>query len=107
MTSFLTRAAAVALLALGGACARTETTLTFEWINITCGIIEADGSRAEQSCTGPSFSALAPPGQSVVVSASLSYAYSDDGLPLEHPGSSKQTPLAMDARWVTRRPSSS
>ena len=86
MTSFLARAAAVALLALAGACARAETTLTFEWTNIHCGIIAADGSRAEQSCTGPSFSALAQPGQSVFVSASLSYTYSDDGLPLEHPG---------------------
>ena len=85
MTSFLARAAAVALLALAGACARAETTLTYEWTNISCGIVAADGSRTEQPCASTSFAAMVEPGQSVFVSASLSYTYSDDGLPLANP----------------------
>ena len=71
---------------MAGVGARGETTLTFEWTNITCGIIAADGSRSAQSCTGPSFSALVEPGQAVFVSATLSYTYSDDGLPLDQLG---------------------
>jgi PEP-CTERM motif len=66
--------------------ASAMTTFTYTWTNITCGIIAADGSRAEESCSGPSFAAMVEPGQSVFVSASLSYTYSDDGLPLEQPG---------------------
>ncbi len=86
MSSFLARAAALSLLALAGVCARGETTLTFEWTNITCGIIAADGSRTVQPCASTSFAAMVEPGQAVFVSASLSYTYSDDGLPLEHLG---------------------
>ena len=85
MTSFLARAAAVVLLALAGVCACAETTLTYEWTNITCGIVAADGSRTEQPCASTSFAAMVEPGQSVFVSASLSYTYSDDGLPLQQP----------------------
>lgn len=79
----LTLLAALWLFAHG---ASAMTTFTYTWTNITCGIIAADGSRTAQSCSGPSFAAMVEPGESVFVSASLSYTYSDDGLPLEQPG---------------------
>jgi PEP-CTERM motif len=85
MTHLLFRAAAGALLALTGAASHAETTLTWEWTDINCGLIAANGTRSPQPCAGPSFSAMLEPSQGVYVSAALRYTYSDDGLPLERP----------------------
>ncbi len=67
--------------------ARATTTLTTSWSDIECGIIATDGTRTARPCPGPtpSFSALAQPGESVYVSATLNYTYSDDGLRLDRP----------------------
>jgi hypothetical protein len=67
--------------------ARATTTVSTSWSDIECGLIASDGTRTVQPCTGPSpsFSALAQPGQSVYVSATLNYTYSDDGLRLDRP----------------------
>lgn len=86
MSPALIRAFAAVLLAWAGVSVRAETTLTYEWTDITCGIIAADGSRSAQPCATTSFSALLNPGESVYVSATLHYHYNDDGLPLP-PGS--------------------
>ncbi len=82
MSRCLTRAFTVALLSWAGASAHAETTLTYEWTDISCGVIAVAGSRSAQPCATTSFSALLNPGESVYVSASLSYMYHDDGLAL-------------------------
>jgi len=82
MTRWIFRIVAIALLSAGGATAQAETTLTYEWTDISCGVIAADGSRSAQPCATTSFGALINPGESVYVSANLSYAYHDDGLAL-------------------------
>lgn len=77
------RRAAVALLAASAASAHAETTLTWLWSGVGCGLIAANGTRTERPCDGRSFSALVMPGESVFVAATLRYQYSDDGLPLD------------------------
>jgi PEP-CTERM motif len=60
------------------------------WSDVTCGAIDADGTRTLQSCDALSpteplrrgFTAFVEPGESVFVSATLHYAYSDEGWPL-------------------------
>jgi hypothetical protein len=104
LRSFL-RTFAVMLLAWAGVSARAETTLTYEWIDITCGTIAADGSRSAQPCATTSFSALLHPGESVYVSASLSYDYHDDGLALArtvtlHPSPNNMVVLDHEAAVV-------
>jgi hypothetical protein len=61
------------------------TSLTYYWSNIQCGV-SAIGGPVYSSCDVPSFTALAQPGQSVFVEATLNWSYSDDGLPLQSPG---------------------
>jgi hypothetical protein len=82
MNRRLSRALAMVLLAWGCASARAETTLTYEWTDISCGVIAAGGARSAQPCATTSFSALIGPGESVYVNANLTYAYHDDGLAL-------------------------
>lgn len=99
--------AAIALplwLACGSASALT--TLTFNWTDVTCGIVAADGTQtAAQTCTGgggvsPSFSAVVNAGESVFVSANLRYTYSDDGLGLERPFAFQLDPSGLRVRFV-------
>ncbi len=99
------RTFAVMLLAWTGVSARAETTLMYEWTDITCGTIAADGSRSAQPCATTSFSALLRPGESVYVRASLSYAYRDDGLALArtvtlHPSPNNMIVLDYEAAVV-------
>jgi PEP-CTERM motif len=70
-------------LCLLAADAAAMTTLTWEWSDISCGVIAANGTRTEQPCDGRSFSALSQPGEGVYVQATLNYHYSDDGLLLD------------------------
>lgn len=57
---------------------------------MTCGLIGVDGTRSEQPCDGLSqfeplrrgLTAFVNPGESVFVSGTLHYRYSDEGLPL-------------------------
>ncbi len=92
MARSLLRAAAVVLLAVAAMAARAEATLTWEWTDIRCGIAGAGGSSVTQLCATPSFSALINPGESVYVSARLSYTYHDDGLALAQPVVLRPTP---------------
>lgn len=80
------RAAAAAFLVVAGVAAHAETTLTWGWTDIHCGVIAADGTRTQQPCDARSFSALVMPGESVFVGATLHYSYSDDGLALDPGG---------------------
>jgi len=72
------------LVSLGSASALAMTTLTYEWIGITCGIVTSDGMTTALPCPTerPTFTASLQPGESAFVSATLSYHYQDDGLPL-------------------------
>ena len=85
MKSFLTRLAAATLLLSMGVSAHAETTLTYEWSDISCGVIAANGTGTPQPGNGLSFSALVQRGESVFVRATLHYTYSDDGLVLANP----------------------
>lgn len=73
-----------ALLILGSASATAMTTLTYEWVDVRCGIVTSGGLTTALPCPmdTPSFTARVQPGESVVVTAILSYRYHDDGLPL-------------------------
>lgn len=72
------------LLSLGSASAMSMTTLTYDWTEITCGIVTPGGLTTALPCptNNPSFTARVQPGESVVVTATLSYHYQDDGLAL-------------------------
>jgi PEP-CTERM motif len=73
-----------ALLALLGASASAMTTLTYEWIDLHCGIASPDGTTTARPCPSdrPTFTAVVRPGESAFVTATLAYTYHDDGLPL-------------------------
>ena len=62
------------------------TTLTYEWVDLHCGITSPDGSITALPCATdqlrPTFTAVVQPGESAFVSATLAYTYHDDGLPL-------------------------
>lgn len=83
--------------------ASAMTTLTYTWSNAECGIVGADGTRSSLPCTAgssPSFAALVQPGQSVFVTATLNYIYSDDGLALERPGFFQLDPFGQRVLFV-------
>ncbi len=76
-----------ALLSAASASPMATTTLSYQWTDVTCGIVAADGSTIAQPCpgAGPFFTALLQPGESAFVTATLDYRYHDDGLLLDRP----------------------
>ncbi len=68
-----------------GGTALDKTTLTYSWSNIVCGVTLPGGATTYHDCATPSFSAMLDAGQTVFVTATLNYTYSDDGLPLDRP----------------------
>jgi PEP-CTERM motif len=64
------------------------TTFNYHWTDVTCGIVERDGSRTFLPCPSsdaPTFTASVLDGQLVFVTATFSYTYHDDGLGLSMP----------------------
>jgi PEP-CTERM motif len=73
------------LLCLCSAGTTAMTTLTYEWVDLHCGIVATDGSVSARPCATdqPSFTALVQPGEAALLFATLAYAYHDDGLLLD------------------------
>jgi PEP-CTERM motif len=73
-----------ALLAAICGSAPAMTTLTYEWIDLHCGIASPGGSTTALPCPTdrPTFTAVVQPGESAFVTATLAYTYHDDGLAL-------------------------
>jgi hypothetical protein len=95
------RKALVALpLCLIAADAAAMTTLTYDWIDIRCGVIGTDGSANASPCPEdrPRFSARVQPGEAAFVTATLSYRYHDDGLALD-----RTAQFQMDASGLQMR----
>lgn len=90
----------LALLATLGASAAAMTTLTYDWIDIHCGITSPDGTSAARPCPTdrPTFTAVVQPGESAFVTATLAYTYHDDGLPLD-----RQAGFQMDTSGFQMR----
>ncbi len=82
--------------------ASAMTTLTYNWSNINCGLVDLDGTRTTLTCPSAdlSFSAMAQPGQSVFLTATLNYAYHDDGLPLAERGYFQLDPYGLTGQLV-------
>jgi PEP-CTERM motif len=76
------------LLSLLAQSASAITTFTYHWSDVTCGIVERDGSRTLLPCASgeaPSFTASVLDGQLVFVTATFNYSYHDDGLRFSRP----------------------
>ena len=75
------------------------TTFTYFWSNVTCGIVERDGTRTLLPCpsAAPSFTADVVDGQAAFVSATFNYSYHDDGLQFSLP---EYLPNGSDGRFI-------
>lgn len=78
------------------------TTLTYHWSDITCGLVGLDDTRTTLTCPSAelSFSAIVQPGQSVFLTATLNYAYHDDGRPLDQRGFFQLDPFGLTMQFV-------
>jgi hypothetical protein len=82
------RFALLAMLWLLAQNASAITTFNYHWSDVTCGIVERDGTRTLLPCTSsdaPTFTASVVDGQAVFVTATFNYAYHDDGLRFSMP----------------------
>jgi hypothetical protein len=91
---------AVALMAVGApALASATTSLSYHWSDIQCGV-SSPGGPVYSTCSQPSFSARVQPGESVFVTATLNYTYSDDGAALASLGAFQLDSMGLRMLFV-------
>lgn len=74
--------------------ASATTTLDWEISDISCGVRDlATGATADGNCNSLSFEAQALVGQVAFLRTTVSYHYSDDGLPLDYPARFQTNPF--------------
>jgi hypothetical protein len=73
-------------LAIGSSSASATTTLDWEVSNISCGLTDlVTGNTLYGDCDALSFNVRAFAGQRAFLTATISYHYTDDGLPIDYP----------------------
>jgi PEP-CTERM motif len=89
-----------ALMAMGAPVTASATTsLTYHWSDIQCGVSSPSGPMYG-TCSQPSFSAVVQPGESVFVTATLNYTYSDDGATLASRGAFQLDSMGLRMLFV-------
>lgn len=88
-----------ALLVVAPATGSAMTSLTYHWSDIQCGV-SSPGGPVFSTCSQPSFSARVQPGESVFVTATLNYTYSDDGAPLASRGAFQLDSMGLRMLFV-------
>lgn len=85
---------AAIVLVSGSSSASATTTLDWEISDISCGVRDfATGATVFSTCSSSSFEAQALPGQVAFLRTTVSYHYSDDGLPLGYPARFQTDPF--------------